>query len=495
MKKFFSLMLILVCSLYLSACLFDAHNYVLCDENGHKWIESKVIINSVTKEETKVYKCEVCGKIYKGNMNEIINPKAYYFNIPYPFIFKESAIINNIDDVYNFLNNDNNLDYDYDWIVPTYYYFEKYTEEFFTNKSLIAFCLDESSSSIKVEVEKLYINSDEVSIELKKTSPDWCEDAMASWLIIVEVDTKLDSSLNININGKLYTNNTPSDDFTLFDYYNYDINYLDVKEIQYTEINPSLAPGTIQNATFTNDKVDIFNIIGYLRNLKLTKSNSEKDYIYGLTCPCYSIITNDNKEYKISIQMLYYYNNEVYTHNFVKPTMEKGIDALCIPDLQKSFEVYVNDKLSKYSFEGFSNLMLKEYTPNVYDLSNDLYINASSKLRVINDKVCEFNSKYYKVIGEYDFGDLIELTENERIKDEVLMALYFEGKVIMAVKYYKGQSINKLDLLNLIYFNRDERIFDKELYLDNTYTTILANYVINKDIKIYIDYKNYDYVY
>ena len=439
------------------------------------------------------FKCGVCGKIHKGDMNEILDFKAYYYNVSYPYAYKDFAIINNIDDIYSFANSNKEFEYDYPCKTPLYTYFTEYTEDFFENKSLIVFGLNESSTSIKVEVKKINFDSEEVSIELKKTSPEWCEDAIASWLVIIEVNVKLDHSLRINVNGKQYTNKEASDDFTLFDYYDCDINYLDVKEIQYSEINPSLAPGTIQKVTFTNDRVDIFNIIGYLRNLKLIKSNYEKEYIYGLTCPCYTIITNDNKEYKISIQTFFYYNNEVYLHYYQKPKMENGIEALYIYDNQTAFEVYVNDKLSKYSFEGFSNLMLKEYTPNVYDLSNDLYINASSKLRVINDKICEFNYKYYQVIGEYDFSDLIELTKNERIKDEVLLTLYFEGKVIMAVEYFKGQNINKLDLLNIIYYNRDERIFDKELYLDNTYSLILDSFVINKDTKIYINYRNYDY--
>ena len=76
---------------------------------------------------------------------------------------------------------------------------EKYDEEYFRNNNLVLVLLEESSGSIRHNLEKFDINNNIIEISIVKKIPDICTCDMAGWHIIIEVNKINITEINVNV--------------------------------------------------------------------------------------------------------------------------------------------------------------------------------------------------------------------------------------------------------------------------------------------------------
>lgn len=75
--------------------------------------------------------------------------------------------------------------------IDTIDYGSKYDEEFFKTKSLIVIQLREGSGSIRHEVSKVVKNGDQITVQIKVTTPEYGTADMAEWAVLVEIDNSV----------------------------------------------------------------------------------------------------------------------------------------------------------------------------------------------------------------------------------------------------------------------------------------------------------------
>ena len=178
------------CNTYLKAykeptCLEEGYTIFGCDCH-EKDVYQKIEKVSCSFDENNV--CIWCNNIrpishvIRISNSDIIDNKKIVINTKEEF---DSLII---DSDINLYNSDANLILDL------------YDEEYFINHSLIAINKVEGSGSISFDVTRVKEESNSIVIDIQKNVPIMGSCDMAYWLILIEIDKKIISDYEININ-------------------------------------------------------------------------------------------------------------------------------------------------------------------------------------------------------------------------------------------------------------------------------------------------------
>ena len=141
--------------------------------------------------------------------------------------------------------------------------------------------------------------------------------------------------------------------------------------------------------------------------------------------------------------------------------------------------------------------MIKEYTPNQYYMSDMLYIDYGIKLRIIDERHFEYGYKYYEILGNITFKDLVDKAASySYYRGECTVTLVYplslEHPTEKDIIYMDGQTLCVSEIVTLINRNNIEGTdIMKYVYLNQECTIPLTNdIVIEEDLTLYISYKS-----
>lgn len=283
----------------------------------------------------------------------------------------------------------------------------------------------------------------------------------------------------------------------LSDYYNFlnEIDVEDILEVQYIDSLGSVAPGTLQNTLFSNDKSDIANIFKYFKNLTIYP-NGNDDYIPiepGYSIDYYTFVTEDDV-YVLYLYQDYLLDNLYYSTTYDVPEMENGVEAFNFHYYKDSYDVYYTLKTEFIldNIDYLSHIMFKEYdNDKLYYLSDVLYVDFEGyKIRISSSNSFEYNGKYYVIIGSVDFLDVYMKTMiYSYIRKEVKVTVRFpikdDDSYLIEVIYMAGQTLNVDEITEILRSNLDRPI-NFTYYLDIDRTIPLEEMVLEENITIYV---------
>lgn len=481
----------------------NGYIYKECKDN-HEFDEG-VITDVPGGGKQLLYTCKKCGERKVEDIKvskEITDFSAQYIRTGYNNVVEDYTIIGYKAALESYYKN--NKDY-YDLerrevsgaIDSTIGFFDacdKYDVEFFKEKSLIIMPLTMTSSSIIPTVESLNITNNTFKINIKSNIPNICDDAMEGWHIILEVNSNVLEDIDI---VEIYKDdvliNSNLEIRKLSDWYPFldSIKVDEIKEVQFINSRGSVAPGTLQDAFFSQDKEDIKKVLEYLKNAKLELiSKDEVEFATGSGTDYYNIITSD-KTYKVYLSKFLSRNNEWYKSNFEKVELDKVVYANNILCYNENFEVSYN--LSKvFEIDFVDELMFKEYdNGNEYYMSDGLTISdnflGSILIRIIDKNHFQYDNKYYEVLGVKNFDEIINKVafSSLLLKNNIVTIIDLStNEVLVKVTYRNGQSLLASDIMTIL---GNDAISKKALYLDNECKQLLGESVeVSNDLTIYL---------
>lgn len=481
----------------------NGYIYKECKDN-HEFDEG-VITDVPGGGKQLLYTCKKCGERKVEDIKvskEITDFSAQYIRTGYNNVVEDYTIIGYKAALESYYKN--NKDY-YDLerrevsgaIDSTIGFLDacdKYDVEFFKEKSLIIMPLTMTSSSIIPTVESLNITNNTFKINIKSNIPNICDDAMEGWHIILEVNSNVLEDIDI---VEIYKDdvliNSNLEIRKLSDWYPFldSIKVDEIKEVQFINSRGSVAPGTLQDAFFSQDKEDIKKVLEYLKNAKLELiSKDEVEFATGSGTDYYNIITSD-KTYKVYLSKFLSRNNEWYKSNFEKIELDKVVYANNILCYNENFEVSYN--LSKvFEIDFVDELMFKEYdNGNEYYMSDGLTISdnflGSILIRIIDKNHFQYDNKYYEVLGVKNFDEIINKVafSSLLLKNNIVTIIDLStNEVLVKVTYRNGQSLLASDIMTIL---GNDAISKKALYLDNECKQLLGESVeVSNDLTIYL---------
>ena len=383
---------------------------------------------------------------------------------------------------------------------------DKYNTKWFDENALVLIPLIESSGSITHTINSYEVDMGVLKINIKSNIPEVCTDDMAGWHLIMEVKQSHIQDLNcVEIYRDNILLNEVKNEVSLSYFHPFLGNYSDsFVEIQYVNYRGSVAPGVLQNTKFSTNRTDIDTIFNYFKNVKLTKTIVEQEKMEpGMAWDYYVFITEQGEIKKVSLYPYRHINFTGYETTFNVPEMQHYTQANNLLSHSIVYDAYytTNNTFKIDEIDYINELMIKEYKPTQYYMSDMLYVDyEGSKLRIIDNTHFEYNYKYYEVLGNITFEDLVAKTapysyyRGEHIITLIDLSPLQEKPIeIPQIKviYMAGQTMYVSEINILI-----NNLFDMEVkkyayYLDGECRVQLTeDKVIEEDMTLYIGYSN-----
>ena len=379
----------------------------------------------------------------------------------------------------------------------------QYDTHWFDEKALIIIPLIETSGSNRHQVLSYQVEESKLKVNIKSIIPDIGTCDMAGWHIIVEINKSHLESINgveIYLDGKII--NPYLEERYLSDWFPFlkhsDVS--DIFEIQWVDYKGSVSPGALQDCKFTTDSEDIALLLNYFKDLKLKNLGNVclEPMPPGVAYDYYCFITNDGN-YKIYLEPYYMKYFDTYSANFNVPKMNNYTQANNLLSHSIIYDAYytTNETFKIDEVDYINELMIKEYTPNQYYMSDMLYIDYGIKLRIIDERHFEYGYKYYEILGNITFKDLVDKAASySYYRGECTVTLVYplslEHPTEKDIIYMDGQTLCVSEIVTLINRNNIEGTdIMKYVYLNQECTIPLTNdIVIEEDLTLYISYKS-----
>ena len=379
----------------------------------------------------------------------------------------------------------------------------KYDTHWFDEKALIIIPLIETSGSNRHQVLSYQVEESKLKVNIKSIIPEIGTCDMAGWHIIVEINKSHLESINgveIYLDGKII--NPFLEERYLSDWFPFlkhsDVS--DIFEIQWVDYKGSVIPGALQDCKFTTDSEDIALLLNYFKDFKLKNLGNVclEPMPDGVAYDYYCFITNDGN-YKIYLEPYYMKYFDTYSANFNVPEMNNYTQANNLLSHSIIYDAYytTNETFKIDEVDYINELMIKEYTPNQYYMSDMLYIDYGIKLRIIDERHFEYGYKYYEILGNITFKDLVDKAASySYYRGECTVTLVYplslEHPTEKDIIYMAGQTMCVSEMVTLINRNNIEGTdIMKYVYLNQECTIPLTNdIVIEEDLTLYISYKS-----
>ena len=472
------------------------------DENhcrmGHSWYENK---------------CLVCGELkLELEIEEVFveNPYTQYIRTGYSSLDADNYQIitsyselnwyyQNNKDICNLERNDpgNAIDLTIGFLDAI----DKYNTKWFEENALVLIPLIESSGSITHTITSYNIIAGTLMINIESIVPEVCTDDMAGWHLIMEVNKSHIYDVNcVEIYKDNVLLNEVKNEVSLSYFHPFLENYGDeFVEVQYVNYRGNVAPGVLQYTKFSTNRNDIDTIFNYFKNVKLTKTILEQEKMEpGMAYDYYVFITEQGEIKKVSLYPYRYINFTDYETTFNVPEMQHYTQANNLLSHSIVYDAYytTNNTFKIDEVDYINELMIKEYKPTQYYMSDMLYVDyEGSKLRIIDSTHFEYNYKYYEILGNITFRDLIGKTAPySYYRGEHIVTLVYplslEHSAEKDIIYMAGQTMYVSEINTLLNNSFDMGVM-LYAYLDGNCTIPLTNdKVIEEDLTLYISYNS-----
>lgn len=382
---------------------------------------------------------------------------------------------------------------------------DKYNTQWFDENALVLIPLIENSGSITHTINSYEVNYGVLKINIKSNIPESGTDDMMGWHLIMEVKQSHIQDLNcVEIYKDNILLNEVNNEVSLSYFHPFLGNYSDnFVEVQYVNYRGSVAPGVLQDTKFSTNRKDIDTIFNYFKNVKLTKTIVEQEKMEpGMAYDYYVFITEQGEINIISLYPYRHINSTDYETTFNVPKMQHYTQANNLLSHSIVYEAYYTTKntFKIDEVDYINELMIKEYKPTQYYMSDRLYVDyEGSKLRIIDSTHFEYNYKYYEILGTITFEDLVAKTyaysayrREYTVTLIDLSPLQYKPIEIPQIKvvYMAGQTMFVSEI-NILINNLDDMEVKKYAYLDGEHTIPLnEDIIIEEDLTLYISYKS-----
>lgn len=473
------------------------------DENhckmGHSWYENK---------------CLVCGELKLELETEEVfveNPYTQYIRTGYSSLDADNYQIitsyselnwyyQNNKDICNLERNDpgNAIDLTIGFLDAI----DKYNTKWFEENALVLIPLIESSGSITHTITSYNVIAGILKINIKSNIPESGTEDMMGWHLIMEVNKIHIHDVNcVEIYKDNVLLNEVKNEVSLSYFHSFLENYGEkFVEVQYVNYRGSIAPGVLQETKFSTNRNDIDTIFNYFKNVKLTKTIVEQEKMEpGMAFDYYVFITENGQINKISLYPYRSINFTDYVATFDVPEMKNYTQANNLLSHSIVYDAYytTNNTFKIDEINYINELMIKQYIPSQYYMSDMLYVDYEGcKLRIIDSTHFEYNNKYYEILGNVTFKDLIDKTAPySYYRGEQTVSLVYTEVVIAYAKeiiYMTGQTMYVSEIVSLVNRYQGEGPgVEKYIYLDPKCTIQLTeDKVIEDDLTLYISYKS-----
>lgn len=376
----------------------------------------------------------------------------------------------------------------------------KYDTHWFDEKALIIIPLIETSGSNRHQVLSYQVEESKLKVNIKSIIPAIGTDDMAGWHIIVEIyKSHLESidGVEIYLDGKII--NPFLEERSLSDWFSFlkhsDVS--DIIEIQWVDYKGSVSPGVLQDCKFTTNSEDITTIFNYFKNFKLKNLGNVclEPMPAGTAYDYYCFITKYGN-YKIYLDPYYMKYFDTYSANFNVPEMQHYTQANNLLSHSIVYDAYytTNETFKIDEVDYLNELMIKEYTPTQYYMSDMLYIDYGIKLRIIDERHFEYGYKYYEILGSVTFEELVRKTnEYSSRKEEYKVTLVNSSQLKeIDVIYMAGQTMYVSEINNLINNSYDLAVMMYAYLDEDCFIPLNEDIVIEENLKLYISNKNPD---
>ena len=495
-------------------CLLTQDNIIEMarnDENhcvmGHSWYN----ISSIP--EIFTYTCLVCGEMKSEYDIEgvfVENPTTQYIRTGYSSLdAHDYQIIRHYSDLNWYYENNKgicNLERNdpgnaIDLTIGFLDAVDKYNTQWFDENALVLIPLIENSGGITHTITSYNIIDDVLKINIKSNLTGAATEDMAGWHLIMEVKQSHIQDLNcVEIYRDNILLNEVKNEVSLSYFHPFLGNYGDeFVEVQYVNYRGSVAPGVLQDTKFSTNRNDIDTIFNYFKNVKLTKTIVEQEKMeYGMAYDYYVFITEQGKIKKVSLYPYRHINFTDYETTFNVPEMQHYTQANNLLSHSIVYEAYYTTKntFKIDEVDYINELMIKEYKPTQYYMSDMLYVDyEGSKLRIIDSTHFEYNYKYYEILGNITFRDLMGKTAPySYYRGEHTVTLVYplslEHPTEKDIIYMAGQTMFVSEI-NILINNLFDMEVKKYAYLDGEYTIPFnEDKIIEEDMTLYISYKS-----
>ena len=480
------------------------------DENhckmGHSWYNMSSI------PEIYTYTCLVCGEM-KYAIEEVFveNPTTQYIRTGYSSLDAHNyQIIRHYGDLNWYYENNKgicNLERNdpgnaIDLTIGFLDAIDKYNTQWFDENALVLIPLIESSGGITHTIYSYEVDMDVLKINIKSNLTGAATEDMAGWHLIMEVKQSHIQDLNcVEIYRDNILLNEVKNEVSLSYFHPFLGNYGDeFVEVQYVNYRGSVAPGVLQDTKFSTNRNDIDTIFNYFKNVKLTKTIVEPEKMEpGVAYDYYVFITEQGEIKKVSLYPYRHINFTDYETTFNVPEMQHYTQANNLLSHSIVYEAYYTTKntFKIDEVDYINELMIKEYKPTQYYMSDMLYVDyEGSKLRIIDSTHFEYNYKYYEILGNITFRDLIGKTApySYYIGEHTVTLVYplsLEHPAEKDIIYMAGQTMYVSEIIRLINGNNEGPGVEKYVYLNPECTIPLTDdKVVEEDMTLYISYKS-----
>lgn len=480
------------------------------DENhckmGHSWYNMSSI------PEIYTYTCLVCGEM-KYAIEEVFveNPTTQYIRTGYSSLDAHNyQIIRHYGDLNWYYENNKgicNLERNdpgnaIDLTIGFLDAIDKYNTQWFDENALVLIPLIENSGGITHTIYSYEVDMDVLKINIKSNLTGAATEDMAGWHLIMEVKQSHIQDLNcVEIYRDNILLNEVKNEVSLSYFHPFLGNYGDeFVEVQYVNYRGSVAPGVLQDTKFSTNRNDIDTIFNYFKNVKLTKTIVEPEKMEpGVAYDYYVFITEQGEIKKVSLYPYRHINFTDYETTFNVPEMQHYTQANNLLSHSIVYEAYYTTKntFKIDEVDYINELMIKEYKPTQYYMSDMLYVDyEGSKLRIIDSTHFEYNYKYYEILGNITFRDLIGKTAPySYYRGEHTVTLVYplslEHPAEKDIIYMAGQTMYVSEIIRLINGNNEGPGVEKYVYLNPECTIPLTDdKVVEEDMTLYISYKS-----
>lgn len=480
------------------------------DENhckmGHSWYNMSSI------PEIYTYTCLVCGEMeYAIEEVFVENPTTQYIRTGYSSLDAHNyQLIRHYGDLNWYYENNKgicNLERNdpgnaIDLTIGFLDAVDKYNTQWFDENALVLIPLIENSGGITHTINSYEVDIGVLKINIKSNLTGAATEDMAGWHLIMEVKQSHIQDLNcVEIYKDNILLNEVKNEVSLSYFHPVLGNYSDeFVEVQYVNYRGSVAPGVLQDTKFSTNRNDIDTIFNYFKNVKLTKTIVEQEKMEpGMAYDYYVFITEQGEIKKVSLYPYRHINFTDYETTFDVPEMQHYTQANNLLSHSIVYEAYYTTKntFKIDEVDYINELMIKEYKPTQYYMSDMLYVDyEGSKLRIIDSTHFEYNYKYYEILGNITFRDLLGKTAPySYYRGEHIVTLVYplslEHPAEKDIIYMAGQTMYVSEIVRLINGNSEGPAVMKYVYLNPECTIPLTDdKVVEEDLTLYISYKS-----
>ncbi len=373
---------------------------------------------------------------------------------------------------------------------------DKYNDQYFLHNSLIVFSILETSGSISHKISSHKIDNDTITINVKRTTPEWCTDDMMNWLVAYEVTKEELQNVNSIV---IMVNGEELKDRVIEEHEDYLLTFQDENEYIIKKPTKTLFNSgeeiKILTHVFNNMELSMYINGEVYEDVIQNKVFYEGKYVYEFiffmpNCSCvvsfkpsfgddpidFTFILNGPKTYHHVIETteeLLYSDLKSYIYAETTYVLDEEFfsnNSLVVFSLKEDSSSIRYELESVYEDGGVIYVKLNKNIPDIYteDLQTPLVVLVVSKDRLNKARLVRVYCEDVELEEEYG--------ENEQLLVEALKAL---GYHVTNIHHYYGKYGNSLVVLfNLLGGGAitQEKVADAVfLYPDTTTMMVYVN--------------------